>query len=153
MSSRCHAMKWTLGAALAVVLAAFVPAVHAQDVPIDIAVSGDTVPGGAVTVTLTTTDGSTIQSVAWEQVYGVTAALSGDNPLTVTLGPVAEYKTHLFHVLAEPPVGAGYGAVMNALAAAVGDEVFRRTPVTADVILNALENNGTRTHEALTAHI
>jgi CO/xanthine dehydrogenase Mo-binding subunit len=53
----------------------------------------------------------------------------------------------------EPPVGAGYGAVMNALAAAVGDEVFRRTPVTADVILNALENNGTRTHEALTAHI
>jgi hypothetical protein len=99
-------MKWALGAALAVVLAAFVPAVHAQDVPIDIAVEGDTVPGGAVTVTLTTTDGSTISSVAWEQVYGVTAALSGDNPLTVTLGPVAEYKTHLFHVLVEPPVGA-----------------------------------------------
>jgi CO/xanthine dehydrogenase Mo-binding subunit len=53
----------------------------------------------------------------------------------------------------EPPVGAGYGAVMNAIAAAVGDEVFRRTPVTADVILNALENGGNRTHEALTAHI
>ncbi len=53
----------------------------------------------------------------------------------------------------EPPVGAGYGAVINALAAAVGDEVFRRTPVTPDVILNALENGGTRTHEALTAHI
>jgi xanthine dehydrogenase molybdenum-binding subunit len=53
----------------------------------------------------------------------------------------------------EPPVGAGYGAVMNAIAAAVGDEVFRRTPVTADVILNALENSGQRTHEALTAHI
>jgi len=53
----------------------------------------------------------------------------------------------------EPPVGAGYGAVMNAIAAAVGDEIFRRTPVTPDVILNALENNGHRTHEALTAHI
>ncbi len=53
----------------------------------------------------------------------------------------------------EPPVGAGYGAVMNALAAAVGDEVFRRTPVTPDVILTALENGGKRTHEALTAHI
>jgi xanthine dehydrogenase molybdenum-binding subunit len=53
----------------------------------------------------------------------------------------------------EPPVGAGYGAVMNAIAAAVGDEIFRRTPVTADVILQALENGGQRTHEALTAHI
>jgi xanthine dehydrogenase molybdenum-binding subunit len=55
--------------------------------------------------------------------------------------------------IGEPPVGAGYGAVMNAIAAAVGDEVFRRTPVTPDVILNALENSGKRTHEALTAHI
>ncbi len=55
--------------------------------------------------------------------------------------------------IGEPPVGAGYGAVMNALAAAVGDEVFRRTPVTPDVILMALENGGQRQHEALTAHI
>jgi CO/xanthine dehydrogenase Mo-binding subunit len=55
--------------------------------------------------------------------------------------------------IGEPPVGAGYGAVMNALAAAVGDEIFRRTPVTPDVILAALENGGKRTHEALTAHI
>jgi CO/xanthine dehydrogenase Mo-binding subunit len=55
--------------------------------------------------------------------------------------------------IGEPPVGAGYGAVMNAIAAAVGDEVFRRTPVTPDVILMALEHNGQRQHEALTAHI
>ena len=55
--------------------------------------------------------------------------------------------------IGEPPVGAGYGAVMNAIAAAVGDEVFRRTPVTPDVILMALENSGHRTHEPLTAHI
>ncbi|MDR1989799.1 MAG: xanthine dehydrogenase family protein molybdopterin-binding subunit [Acidobacteriaceae bacterium] len=53
----------------------------------------------------------------------------------------------------EPPVGAGYGAVMNAIAAAVGDEVFRRSPVTADIILMALENGGKRQHEQLTAHI
>ena len=39
----------------------------------------------------------------------------------------------------EPPVGAGFGAVMNAISAAVGDEVFRRAPVTADMILMALE--------------
>jgi hypothetical protein len=98
-------MQWTLGAALAVVVTVFVPAAQAQDVPIDIAVEGDALPGAAVTVTLTTTDGSTIQSVAWEQASGVAAALSGDNPLTVTLGPVAEYKAHLIHVLSEPPIG------------------------------------------------
>ena len=39
----------------------------------------------------------------------------------------------------EAPVGAGFGAVVNAIAAAVGDEVFRRAPVTADMILTALE--------------
>ena len=32
--------------------------------------------------------------------------------------------------IGEPPVGAGCGAVLNAIAAAVGDEVFRRMPVT-----------------------
>ncbi|MBI3490357.1 MAG: xanthine dehydrogenase family protein molybdopterin-binding subunit [Acidobacteria bacterium] len=53
----------------------------------------------------------------------------------------------------EPPVGAAYGAIMNAIADAIGDEIFRRSPVSADIILNALENNGKRTHEALTAHI
>ena len=53
----------------------------------------------------------------------------------------------------EPPVGAAYGAIMNAIADAIGDEAFRRSPVTPDILLNALENNGQRTHEALTAHI
>ena len=37
--------------------------------------------------------------------------------------------------IGEPPVGAGYGAVLNAIADAVGDEVFRRAPVTLDMIL------------------
>jgi len=53
----------------------------------------------------------------------------------------------------EPPVGAAYGAIMNAIADAIGDEAFRRSPVSPDILLNALENNGTRTHEPLTAHI
>jgi xanthine dehydrogenase molybdenum-binding subunit len=39
----------------------------------------------------------------------------------------------------EAPVGAGFGAVVNAISAALGDEIFRRAPVTADVILEALE--------------
>ena len=52
----------------------------------------------------------------------------------------------------EPPVGAGYGAVLNAIADAVGDEVFRRAPVTSDVILMALEH-GKPMHEPLRAHV
>jgi CO/xanthine dehydrogenase Mo-binding subunit len=52
----------------------------------------------------------------------------------------------------EPPVGAGYGAVMNAIADAVGEDVFRRSPVTADIILMSLEH-GARMHEPLRAHV
>jgi CO/xanthine dehydrogenase Mo-binding subunit len=52
----------------------------------------------------------------------------------------------------EAPVGAGFGAVVNAIAAAVGDEVFKRSPVTADMILTALEE-GRIAHEPLTANI
>ena len=52
----------------------------------------------------------------------------------------------------EPPVGAGCAAVLNAIAAAVGDDVFRRMPVTSDMILMALET-GHVAHETLTANI
>lgn len=45
-------------------------------------------------------------------------------------------------------MGAGYGAVLNAIA----DAVFRRSPVTSDLILMSLEH-GTRMHEPLRAHI
>ncbi len=53
----------------------------------------------------------------------------------------------------EPPVGAGYAAVMNAILDAVGYEAFRRSPATADILLNAIENGGMRTHEPLTTNI
>jgi CO/xanthine dehydrogenase Mo-binding subunit len=52
----------------------------------------------------------------------------------------------------EPPVGAGYGAVLNAIADAVGEDMFRRAPVTADIVLMALEH-GKRMHEPLMAHL
>jgi xanthine dehydrogenase molybdenum-binding subunit len=52
----------------------------------------------------------------------------------------------------EPPVGAGYGSVLNAIADAVGVDVFRRAPVTADIILTSLEH-GKRVHPTLTAHL
>ncbi|MFN8062999.1 MAG: molybdopterin cofactor-binding domain-containing protein, partial [Vicinamibacterales bacterium] len=52
----------------------------------------------------------------------------------------------------EPPVGAGYGAVMNAIADAVGEEAFRRAPVTSDLVLMFLEH-GVRMHEPIRAHV
>jgi CO/xanthine dehydrogenase Mo-binding subunit len=52
--------------------------------------------------------------------------------------------------IGEPPVGAAYGAVVNALIDALGDEAFRTTPVTADAVLTALESGGHRAHGPLT---
>jgi CO/xanthine dehydrogenase Mo-binding subunit len=52
----------------------------------------------------------------------------------------------------EPPVGAAYGAVMNAIADAIGVDAFRRSPVTADIVLMSLEN-GRRMHDPLQAHL
>ncbi|HEY7171026.1 MAG TPA: xanthine dehydrogenase family protein molybdopterin-binding subunit [Vicinamibacterales bacterium] len=52
----------------------------------------------------------------------------------------------------ESPVGAGFGAVVNAIAAAVGDQVFRRAPVTPDVIIAALDA-GRPMHDLLKANV
>jgi CO/xanthine dehydrogenase Mo-binding subunit len=54
--------------------------------------------------------------------------------------------------IGEPPVGAGCMAIINALTDALGDEVIRRAPVTADIILASLES-GKPAGEPLTAHI
>ena len=54
--------------------------------------------------------------------------------------------------IGEPPVASGCCAVLNALSDALGDDVFRRAPVTADVILTSLEA-GRPMQEPLTAHI
>jgi len=54
--------------------------------------------------------------------------------------------------IGEPPVGAGCMAVLNALWDALGDDVFRRAPVTADTILASLEA-GRPMEEGLTAHV
>jgi CO/xanthine dehydrogenase Mo-binding subunit len=53
----------------------------------------------------------------------------------------------------EPPVGAGYAAVVNALIDAVGEDAFRRSPVTADMILTSLESGGQPAHGSLISHI
>jgi CO/xanthine dehydrogenase Mo-binding subunit len=52
----------------------------------------------------------------------------------------------------EPPVGAGFGVVLNALVDALGESAFQRAPVMADMILTSLEAGHSVT-ESLTANI
>jgi len=54
--------------------------------------------------------------------------------------------------IGEPPVGAGCGAVAAALVNALGDEAFRRYPMTPDLALTSIEAK-TYQHTALVAHI
>jgi xanthine dehydrogenase molybdenum-binding subunit len=104
------------------------------------------------------------QKWVYDQHYGVPLAkrFYQNKPLTIldipaTMGTLAldladpETPTGARGV-GEPPVGAGYGSVMNAIANAVGDEVFRRAPVMADVVLMSLEH-GRRMHDPLTSHL
>jgi CO/xanthine dehydrogenase Mo-binding subunit len=54
--------------------------------------------------------------------------------------------------IGEPPVGGGCAAILNALSDALGDEIYRRTPVNLDTILASLEA-GRPMQDPLTAHI
>jgi CO/xanthine dehydrogenase Mo-binding subunit len=104
------------------------------------------------------------QKLVYDKQYGVALAkrFYHNKPLTILDIPakmetlalgLADPETPVgARGVGEPPVGAGYGAVMNAIANAVGEDVFRRAPVTADIVLMSLEH-GHRMHEALTAHI
>src|SRR5262245_48277990 len=104
------------------------------------------------------------QKWVYDQHYGVPLAkrFHQNKPLTIldipaTMSTVAleladpETPTGARGV-GEPPVGAGYGSVMNAIADAVGEDVFRRAPVMADIVLTSLEH-GSRQHAPLTSHL
>lgn len=54
--------------------------------------------------------------------------------------------------IGEPPVGGGCAVILNALTNALGDQVIRRAPITADLILASLEL-GRPAGEPLTAHV
>jgi xanthine dehydrogenase molybdenum-binding subunit len=105
------------------------------------------------------------QKSVYDQQYGVALArrFHHNKPLTILDVP-ADGMHHAALDLAdpdtpvgargvgEPPVGAGFGAVLAAIADAVGDDVFRRAPVTPDMVLAALDA-GRRAGDVLTSHV
>ena len=104
------------------------------------------------------------QKWAYDPQYGVPLAkrFHHNKPLTILDIPATMHTEALgladpetpvgARGVGEPPVGAGYGSVLNAIFDALGEDVFRRAPVTADIVLTWLEH-GRRTHDPLTAHI
>jgi CO/xanthine dehydrogenase Mo-binding subunit len=105
-----------------------------------------------------------MQKWVYDRRYGVSLATRfySNKPLTILDVPVtmqaealdiADPETPVgARGVGEPPVGAGYGAVLNAIADAIGEDAFRRAPVSADIVLTSLEN-GRRVHEELTSHL
>jgi CO/xanthine dehydrogenase Mo-binding subunit len=104
------------------------------------------------------------QKWVYDQHYGVPLAkrFYHNKPLTILDIP-AEMHTEALGLadpetptgargVGEPPVGAGYGSVLNAIADAVGEDVFRRAPVTLDIVLTSLDQ-GRRMHEPLMSHL
>lgn len=95
-----------------IILAAFAAgAFAAVPVTVAVAVSGDPAPGATVTAkaTVTTTDGSAVQSIKWTQVGGVAATLSNTNTDTITIVLPARkvFREHLIEILEEPPLNGG----------------------------------------------
>ncbi|HWW88259.1 MAG TPA: xanthine dehydrogenase family protein molybdopterin-binding subunit [Vicinamibacterales bacterium] len=104
------------------------------------------------------------QKWVYDQQYGVALArrFHHNKPLTILDIP-SEMPTEALGIpdpetpvgargVGEPPVGAGYGSVLNAIADAAGEDAFRRAPVTLDIILTSLEH-GKRMHAPLAAHL
>lgn len=103
------------------------------------------------------------QKLVYDPHYGVSLArrFHYSKPLTILDAP--HMAAHPLEIpdpetptgakgVGEPPVGAGYGAVLNAIAAAIGVDAFRRAPVTSDVVLMSL-THGRRMHPPLRAHV
>jgi xanthine dehydrogenase molybdenum-binding subunit len=104
------------------------------------------------------------QKWVYDQHYGVPLAkrFYHNKPLTILDIPpemhtdalgIADPETPVgARGVGEPPVGAGFGSVLNAIADALGEDVFRRAPVTLDIVLTSLEQ-GRRMHEPLMSHL
>ena len=104
------------------------------------------------------------QKLVYDPQYGLSLArrFYNNKPITMLDIPVNMRATALdipdpetpvgARGVGEPPVGAGFGAVLNAIADAIGVDAFRRAPVSADIVLMSL-THGQRMHDPLRAHL
>ena len=103
------------------------------------------------------------QKLVYDPHYGVSLARRFHHNKPLTILDIPHMKAVALHLpdpetptgakgVGEPPVGAGYGAVLNAIAAAIGVDAFRRAPVTSDVALMSI-THGRRMHPPLQAHV
>jgi CO/xanthine dehydrogenase Mo-binding subunit len=104
------------------------------------------------------------QRTVYDHQYGVPLAVRFHHtrPLTIMDVPVGMKQAAVnipdpetpvgARGVGEPPVGAGVGAVLAAIVDAVGVDVFRRAPATADLLLASLEA-GHRAHDPLAAYL
>jgi xanthine dehydrogenase molybdenum-binding subunit len=104
------------------------------------------------------------QKIVYDPHYGLSLArrFHYNKPLTILDVPI-DMKAVALDIpdpetpvgargVGEPPVGAGFGATLNAIADAIGVGMFRRAPVTSDVVLMSL-THGKRMHEPLQSHL
>ncbi|MEZ5293307.1 MAG: xanthine dehydrogenase family protein molybdopterin-binding subunit [Vicinamibacterales bacterium] len=105
------------------------------------------------------------QRAVYDQQYGVALArrFHHNRPLTILDIPadgmhqaavdIADPDTPVgARGVGEPPVGAGFGAVLAAITDALGDGVVQRAPVSADRVLAAL-SPGLRPRDVLISHL
>jgi CO/xanthine dehydrogenase Mo-binding subunit len=103
------------------------------------------------------------QKLVYDPHYGLSLARRFHHNKPMTILDIPHMKAEALNIadpetpvgargVGEPPVGAGFGAVLNAIADAIGVDAFRRSPVTSDVVLMSL-THGKRMHEPLQAHI
>jgi CO/xanthine dehydrogenase Mo-binding subunit len=104
------------------------------------------------------------QKLVYDPHYGLSLArrFHHNKPITILDVPVGMRATALniadpdtpvgARGVGEPPVGAGFGAVLNAITDAIGVDMFRRAPVSADIVLMSL-THGRPMHDPLRAHL
>lgn len=103
------------------------------------------------------------QKIVYDPHYGLSLARRFHHNKPMTILDIPHMRAEALNIadpetpvgargVGEPPVGAGFGAVLNAIADAVGVDAFRRAPVTADIVLMSL-THGKRMHEPLRAHL
>jgi CO/xanthine dehydrogenase Mo-binding subunit len=103
------------------------------------------------------------QKLVYDPHYGLSLArrFHHNKPITILDLPVSMRATALnipdpetpvgARGVGEPPVGAGFGAVLNAITDAIGVDMFRRAPVSADIVLMSLTHG--RPMHSLRAHL